>query len=262
MGIPYVGLLFLVYNLSRNEVMRTRLMLIYIILLIIYCPTLYGQAESCCNCKDKLIYEPGLSGEVSSIPYDTNTYFNKNWLPGDIFLTNGEIVRNKYITYNGLLDELFCLEPKSGNTVKLDKEAIIRFHFLNFNGDTTVYFRKLKIKKDILTDSSVVFVQEIYLGKLSLYVFHTFYVDQREIIPNKNVLFEKEIYSVKPIYFLRFTDGKTVALNSLTWKNLSGLLPEKKEQIKQFFKLARKAKIELYPHMIMLMKFLNSIIDQ
>jgi hypothetical protein len=223
---------------------------------------LYGQTDCCCSFKDKYSYERVLSGELSAIPTDTTTYFNNDWQLGDIFLIDGEEIKNEYIKYNFLLDELFWFEPKSGETIKLDKEAIAKFHFLNLNGDTSFFFRKIKIKKDVFADSSEIFTQEIYLGKLSLFVFHSIYVAERVTITKNNDLFEKEIYLKKPIYILSFANKKTVVVKSLTWKTLSTLLPEKKEQIKHFFKQARRVKIEIYPHMILLMKFLNYLADQ
>ena len=238
--------------------MKIRLIIINIVFLIISSQSLFGQTD-CFSSTDKSNYERELSGELFALTPDTITWFNKDWLIGDIFLSDGEIIRNKQIKYNGLLDELFRLEPISGKIVKLDKEAILKFHFLNFNGDTSVYFKRLKLKFDILKDSDEVFVQEIYSGKLSLFVLHTYYVQRREIEAKNNVYFEKEIYKEKPVYFLKYMNNRTVAVKSLTWKNLYTFIPDKKEQIKQFIKLARKVKIETYPHMIMLMKFLNNI---
>ncbi len=242
--------------------MRIRLILVNIIFLIITLQSIYGQTDYHCNSTEKSSYERVLSGELFALTLDTITWFNKDWASADIFLSDGEVIRNKQIKYNGLLDELFWKEPKSGKTIKLDKEAILKFHFLNLQGDTSVHFRKLKVKRDILTDSSEVFVQEIYNGNLSLFVLHTIYVERREVIAKNNVYFEREIYIEKPGYYFSFANNRPIALKSLTWKNLYIFIPDKKEQIKQFFKLARKVKIETYPHMILLMKFLNYIADQ
>ncbi|MEI6048829.1 MAG: hypothetical protein WCS03_08010 [Bacteroidota bacterium] len=236
----------------------------YSTILIIGIQSLNGQNNISTIDSDQTYCIQCLTGELFAPDKatDPTTWFNTEWLSGDIYLSNGEIVRNKLIRYNGSLDELFWLEPKSGKVVKLDKEAIVKFHLLNFNEYTSVYFKRLKLKFDVLTDSSEVFVQEIYNGKLSLYILHTFYVQRREILAKNNVYFEKEIYVEKPVYFLNFKNKKTVTLKSLNCKNLYAFIPDKKEQIKQFFKLAKKDKIDTYLHMIILMKFLNYIADQ
>ena len=242
--------------------MRTRFILIYAILLILDVKGLYGQTDSCCNCTDKLNYESGLSGELSAMPFDTITYFNKDWLLGDIFLIDGGIIRSKYIKYNGLVDELFWIEPISGKTVKLDKEAITQFHFRNFEGDTSVYFRKIKVKRDILADSIETYGQVIYRGNLSLFVSHTFRLIRTELTRKNGNLFENSIHEEEPVYILRFKNIKTSGYKKLNRKNLYAFAPEKKDQIKRFFKQTKLWRIQNYPDIIMLMKFLNSILDQ
>jgi hypothetical protein len=241
--------------------MRTWLILIVTIILIINAQALNGQADSCCNYIDKLTYEPGLSGEISALPFDTVTNFNKDWLLGDIFLVDGGIIRNKYIKYNGLLDELFWIEPKSGKTVKLDKEAIMQFHFQDVQGDTSVYFRKIKVKQDILTDSSETYGQVIYEGNLSLFVLHTFRLIRTELTRRNGILFENGIHEEEPVYILKFKNIKTSGYKNLNRKNLYAFAPEKKDQIKRFFKQAKLFRMQNYADIIMLMKFLNSILD-
>ena len=241
--------------------MKTRLILIYAIILIINSQALNGQADSCFNCMDKLTYEPGLSGEISALPFDTATNFNKDWVIGDIFLIDGGIIRNKYIKYNGLLDELFWIEPKSGKTVKLDKEVIMQFHFQDVQGDTSVYFRKIKIKQDILSDSIETYGQLIYEGNLSLYVSHKFRLIRTELTRRNGILFENGIHEEEPVYILRYKHIKTSVYKNLSRQNLYAFAPEKKEEIKRFFKQTKLLRIQNYPDIIMLMKFLNSILD-
>jgi hypothetical protein len=80
-----------------------------------------------------------------------------------------------------LLDERFLLETELNKIIKLDKEGILQFHFLNFHGDTSVYFRKIIAKRYAFVDSSEIFGQEIYNGKLSLFVLHNFIIEQKEL---------------------------------------------------------------------------------
>jgi len=234
------------------------------ILLIITFQTLSGQAKSSCDCESKINSGPFLSGElfIPAVPLDVKTYFNRDWLLSDVYIANGEIVRNKYIKYNRLLDELFWLEPSSNKIIKLDKEGILKFHILNVQGDTSVYFRKLKVKRDIFTDSSEIYGQEIYHGKLSLFILHTFYIEEREIISMNKGIFQKDIYAEAPIYFLKLMNIKAVGFKNLNRKNMYAFVPDKKEQIKRFFKQIKQSKIETYPDIILLMKFLNSIVEK
>jgi hypothetical protein len=244
--------------------MKARLFLIYIILLLITSRTVFCQNDLSNAGKAEINAEPNLSGELfaPALSPDITTYFNREWLPGDIFLADGRVVRNKKIKYNGLLDELFWLEPESNKTIQLDKGAILQFHFLNFQGDTSVYFRRLKVKRDILNDSIEIFGQELYRGDLSLYILHNFYFARRETVPMGKKYILKDIYLEEPVYYIRLLNKKAVGFKSFSRKNIYAFLPGKKEQIKKYFKEHRQGNINTNPEIIKLVQFLGTIIEQ
>jgi len=249
---------------SPNETMKTKLILLSFILIKIASWPGFCQTGYICFDLNKINAEPPLSGELFSpaLSPDIVTYFNKNWLPGDIWLTDGTIIRNKKIKYNRLLDELFWLEPVSNKTVKLDKEAILQFHFLNFMGDTSVYFRKLKVKRSILTDSTEIYGQEIFQGDLSLFILLTYYLDRTENVRMDNGTYMKDIYKEKPVYFIQYLNNKVVGFKRFSRKSLYAFVPDKKVQIKQYFKENKSVAIKTKPELIRLIHFLSSIVDQ
>ena len=207
--------------------------------------------------------EPLLSGELfnpTSTP-DIVTYFNKDWLSGEIWLTNGRIARNKKIKYNGLLDELFCIEPVSNLTIKLDKEAILQFHFLNFQGDTTIRFRKIKVKKDISNDSSDIFVQEIFNGNLALFILHTCYFAGMETVRINKGYFLKEAYKKEPVYYLRSPDNRIVEFKRFSRRILYSFMPDKKDQIRKYFRDSISGKIKTDQEIKSFIQFLSSIVE-
>jgi hypothetical protein len=244
--------------------MKSKLILIQAILLAIAIQSLSGQANYSFNCNDKIYSGPYLSGElfIPAEPLDVVTYFNQGWLLGDIYLANGEVVRDKYIKYNKLLDELFWLEPASSRIIKLDKEGILKFHFLNFQGDTSVYFKRINAKRHALADSSEIFGRQIYKGKLSLFILYNFIIEQRELAIVNGVFCEKNIYGEEPIYYLQFMNNKAVDLTSLSRKSLSATFPDKKDQIKKFFKENRQTEFSTNAELVMLAQFLSSIVTQ
>jgi hypothetical protein len=210
----------------------------YSVLLIIGIQNINGQNNVSTTGFDQADCIECLTGELFAPvqAIDPETWFNKEWLPGDIYLSNGEIVRNKLIRYNGSLDELFWKEPKSGNTIKLDKEPIVQFHFQNVNRDTTVYFRKIRVKRNALSDSSEVFGQLIYDKSNSLYILHTFNIKGTEIVRTNGTTFEKINYEKIPVYVFMFTKQKTFVTRSLSRRSLYSFCPEKKDRINEFLK--------------------------
>lgn len=244
--------------------MKNRLFLAYTFLFLITFQTASSQVEGCCSFKNSIASYPAVPGELFNFtgPIDNTTWFNKEWLLADVFLSNGEIARNRYIKYSGLLDELLWLEPESDIIVKLDKSAILQFHFLNYHGDTSIYFRRLNVKRDLVPDSTEIFGEEIYRGKLSLYVLHTFFIERREISAKNGVYFQNDIYTEVPIYYFRFMNNKTVGMKSLNRKNLYVIAPEKKEEIDLYYKQNKPGKSFNRSELISLTQFLSSVVYQ
>ena len=120
----------------------------------------------------------------------------------------------------------------------------------------------VKVKRDIFSDSSEIFVQEIYNGKLSLFVLHNFYFDRREIVQMNRKYFLKDIYKEEPVYYIRLLDNRTIGFKNFSRESMYALLPVKKEQIKKYFRENNLGKIDTYPEIISLIQFLNSITDQ
>ena len=249
---------------SPNESMKTKLILLLLILLRI--ASLPGYCQTGYNCFDAKVIntEQPLAGElfIPASPPDIETYFNKYWLPGDIWLTDGTVIRNKKIKYNGLLDGLFWLEPASNQTIMLDKEAILKFHFHNFQGDTSVYFRKINIIRNILNDSIEIYGQEIYHGDLSLFVSHAFYLARKEAVKINNSLILKDIYEEEPVYYIKYLNNRVVGFKRFSRKSLYAFVPGKKDQIKKFFKENKSGIVKTKPEIIRLIQFLDTIVDQ
>ena len=73
----------------------------YTIFLIISFQSLQCQRSLFNDYVDLTASEICLTGELYTPDFiiDGTTYFNSEWLPGDIYLSNGEVVRNKLIIF-------------------------------------------------------------------------------------------------------------------------------------------------------------------
>ena len=218
--------------------MKTKILLSCSLIFIFAFQSLSGQNKGSFKVNDQADCIQCLTGElfapVSAV--DPITWFNLEWLPGDIYLSNGEVVRNKLLRYNGSLDELFWKEPKSGNIIKLDRDPIVQFHFKNLNGDTSIYFRKIRVKINVLYDSSDVFGEVIYDKINSLYILHTFNIKGTEIVRSNGTTFEKINYEKIPVYVFMFAKNKTFITRSLSRRSLYSFCPDKKDRVNEFLK--------------------------
>jgi hypothetical protein len=218
--------------------MNAKIIFAYVFLLMTGFQSILGQRIGSVSTDDLNSYEPYLTGELFApgLIVDETDYFSSGWLSGNISLSNGAIIKDKLIKYNGLLDELFWLEPNSKNVIKLDKEAIQQFHFQNLNGDTSVYFRKIKEKRNAIADSGDVFEQVIYEGSLSLFIIHNYKFERTEFIRINGVTCEKNVYVEEPIYIFRLTNNKTFVMKRLRPHSLYTFSPDNKDKIKEFLK--------------------------
>jgi hypothetical protein len=239
---------------------KTNILTFFFILLMSF-QYAHGQTIYCCSSGNSITSDPSLPGILftSSGAIDNTTWFNKEWLLADIYLSNGEIVRNKLLKYSGLLDELLWRQPETSIIIKLDKSAVQKFHFINNEGDTSVYFERLKVKHDISIDSSEIFGEEIFRGKLSLFVWHTFFIERSEISARAGVHYQNDTYAEFPVYYFRFMNNKIVGMKSLNRKNLVALVPDKKDQINRYYKQNKTGKIPDKIQLIRLTQFLSSI---
>lgn len=254
-------LLLLKSNPNLIETMRNKIIIACSILFIITIQDVIGQSNSSGHDYNSANIEPCLTGELftPALMVDTSTYYNSEWLPGDIYLSNGEIVRNKLIRYNGLLDELFWQEPKSKNAIKLDKEAIRQFHYQNLNGDTSICFRKIKVKQSMIADSSEIFCEIVYDGNVSLFIQHTFEIEGKELVYKNNTTFENPIYIARPIYYFINRNHKTFIKKSLNRKSLYDFSPAKKDSIKAFLKANKIRNFTDKSDLIRLAQFFDTI---
>jgi len=247
---------------GKNDYMKTKILIAALIILAYGSGTGFSQTFGI-HSSQNIDYEPPLSGELFdlSLTPDLSTFFNTEWIAGDILMSNGRLARNHKIRYNGLLDELFWLEPVSNQTIKLDKESILKFHFLNFQGDSTISFRKIRVKKDIFTDSVDIFVQEIIHEKVSLMISHSFYYAGKATVRTGKGAFLKDIYKGEPVYYLRLPDNTLVGLKRFNLKNLYSALYDKKDLIRQYFRESSSGKINTGREIQDFVQFLSSVYD-
>ena len=242
--------------------MIIRLLIIFLLSVCMFPLHISCQVNCVCfNETDKKIWAP-LSGElfVPSSQPDPGTFFNQNWLPGDIWLDDGRIIQNEMVKYNGLLDEILWLEPATSKIILLDKKAIYRFHFHNYQGDTSLYFQKLKVKQNIFNDSVEIFTEEVFIGDLSFFILHSFYLSGNEKIEVNNRYYRKEIYREREVYYLRTSDNKILEFRRFNRRGLYAVFPDNKEYIKGYFKTNVSGAIKTRQEILRLAEFLNSII--
>jgi hypothetical protein len=194
------------------------------------------QDGLCQKNPDRLNTKADLTGELFlTDKLGIETWFNNEWAQGEIFLVDGTASTDSKIRYNSLLDELFWLEPVSGKTVKLDKQAIDEFRIINPSENKISIFKRLHTDNFFSADSSDVFAEVLYTGGITLYLRHYFYFQGTKVTGPNNNRRLKDVYLESPVYYIKLKNSDLTEIH-FSRKNLCNLFPDKTEPIRKYWR--------------------------
>lgn len=173
------------------------------------------------------IFVPELSGEIylKSTGIAGKQFYNDDWAESDIKLSTGELVFNKLLKYNELLDEVIWLQAEIPRQIKLEKHFIDEFCFRNDKGES-VRFRRIQIKLPQMTDTADIFVEVLSEKTASLYVFRNVRINGNIKSVEDGVLYSYDTVMPQPVYILKLPRGITVTFKRIRRSALLKALPE------------------------------------
>ena len=195
--------------------------ILIIIFFVIRISTLsFGQCES-----DSIInnvYEPKIQATIwhNTQMLPDEQFFNK-WTKGDVYLTDGNVVKNQYLRYNQCFDEILWLRKNDYQIGQLIKSMISGFTLYDINLNDKISFTKKKIFLWTKNDSVDVFVHRLLDGKIGLYIWH------HSIVLNSA---KTEIKHNK-VFYIQYK-GRMISFKPNRY-NLYKILPEYKEILKE-----------------------------
>ncbi len=195
-------------------------------------------------------------GELYKGDLQSDTYLNPDWIEGDLLLESGGKIGNVFLRYNGLTDELFWREPILNNVIKVDKESVKGFLFNEFRGDTTVIFRRMKIKKDFAGDSALCFLQEIDFNKIKLFIYHSKFFLRKENYSVNGKISMRDIYIEQPVYFIRSHSGLSV-FKKLNVHSLCKAYPDKSDVIRKYIRNNATGRLNTHNEIINILHYLD-----
>jgi hypothetical protein len=196
-------------------------------------------------------------GELYKGDLQSDTYLNPDWIEGDLLLESGDKISNAFLRYNGLTDELFWREPVLNNVIKVDKESVKGFHFNYFRGDSTVFFTRMKIKKDFVSDSASCFLQEIDFNKIKLFIYHSRFFLRKENYSVNGKISMKDIYIEQPVYFIESESGLSV-FKKFNGQALCKAYPEKSDVIRKYIRNSATGRLNTHNEIISILHNLDN----
>jgi hypothetical protein len=173
------------------------------------------------------IFEPKLRGEIFHVQkaIEGNQFYSNEWLMSDIKLSSGEMVFNKQLKYNILLDEIIWLKPNGFEQVKLEKHFIDAFYFKSYNGKE-ICFKRILAKLPQMLDSTDIFVEVLVEKAASIFVFRTVRIEGAVNNVNGIDSYRDKIVP-EPNYILVLPDRQTCEFKKISKHSLIKALPEK-----------------------------------
>lgn len=136
-----------------------KLILIYILLLFCLAPiVIMAQSITEIDNTPKLIGKRYITPVYYKGPQ--YLYSDSEWIPGTVYLTNGDSVAHLFLKYNRMQDELIYFNQKNSASVKLDKKQLSGF--ILYYGDKPSVFRKIS---HIHSSNKAGYYEVLYNGK-------------------------------------------------------------------------------------------------
>jgi len=197
-----------------------------------------------------------VAGELYTGDLQPDTYVNPDWIEGDLLLETGDKISNVFLRYNGLTDELFWREPVLNNVIKVDKESVRGFHFNYFRGDSAVFFTRMKIRKDFVSDSTSCFLQEIDFNRIKLYIYRSKSFLRKENYSVNGKISMKDIFIEQPIYFIR-SDSRLSVFRKFNGHALCKAYPDKSDVIRKYIRNSASGRLNTQNEIISILQYLD-----
>jgi hypothetical protein len=223
--------------------------------------TALAQTPAFCQCDSLLekIMEPRLTGDlyIKPVPSSISQFFMDDWVIGTIYLSNDRTITNVYLKYNGYIDRPIWMTDDFVQ-IRLDKEPIRSFCLTDrYVPGISYCFEKIKIPKELSSDSTKVFAQVLYKNLLSLLV-------ERKVVltgveERKLDRFIIDSYEKRNIYFFRLGEQITEGFRKINKKNVLKTFPERKEDIEKLFRSEKPNRVRTEEDLIRFAARLNDM---
>ncbi len=204
--------------------------------------------------------EPVLSGEVLNYFFQAegSQYFIDGWTKGDIYLETGDVTRDRMLQYNGYKDQLYWLNPSTGDIVILDKHLVSSFTLeMPLTADTATF---MKVSADLngIRDPDGVFVQVLVDDAYSLLVMRRIVnTGERNIMQGERMV-TLPVLESRPVYIIRSPDNSYQSLQRLRRRNLINLFPGQRDDLRREL-AGRRNRVRNEKQLLEAVKILNTL---
>lgn len=166
------------------------------------------------------IFDPKLTGRLFVYDYNIigEQFFLKHWTKSDIKLSNGAIIKDKYLKYNCYSSKFIHLND-SNIQVEVD-DAFIDEVTLKLEKDDKVVFQRIWFRGINQKDSVRVFAQILSEDKNMLFVHRLVVNDKHENVVTSAGTYSKTRVREKNSYIFKLRNGNDIVISRLRTKSV------------------------------------------
>jgi hypothetical protein len=229
---------------------------------VIFC-WLLGSAQAqnpdSCHCDSLLeqIMQPRFTGDlyIKPIPSSVSQFLTDEWLPGTICFSNDQIINSRYFRYNGYIDRLIWIN-EDYIQIRLDFDPIRSFClFDKYIPDRSYCFEKIKIPKELGSDSILVFAQVLFKNTISLFVQRKVVLTGIEERKTDRAIINS--YEKRNVYFFKSGDHLLRGFRKITKTNILNVFSGRKEEILTLFRSEKRFRLKTEEDLIRFAAHLN-----
>lgn len=218
---------------------------IFTTMLLVSVSFLNAQTEPC-NCFETKEQEKNFEEKILGRAFvnqflGSANQFHLGWLPGDLILKDGSVIKGENFRYNRYLDELLWVRKKDYAISIVQKDLVASFILYDSKMAYPMVFINLKKKSWLSTDSGSFYMQEMAKGKLSFYVFRK----AQKIGNNKEMDTSNDYYIVKDdiFYKVRLSRRSLYKFMGLEKETMRNIVRENDLNLKDEHQFAQALKI-------------------
>lgn len=188
--------------ISNNNI---RQKIVFLVLMVFFTGFLHAQNDEIFSTSG--YFNPPLIGKpYKASPIGKGTPFLvENWLNGNVYLTNGDTVKNRWLKFDCVKSELIWLADGK-DVVAVDPSLILGFSLTPLNTNYLRVFQKVSMKSPLLEDTAIRYLEILSSGKVKLFASRKVGVSSEAVVGSKGGAYSLSVYTPEPFFLFQVGD--------------------------------------------------------
>lgn len=165
-------------------------------------------------------------------------FYHKAWVEADLLLTNGEVINDQLMRYNGLIDKFVWLNTVNYKQTIVDEFFVKEYRLTDELGVVHI-FKQLDVRDSNPYLDDFQFVELLHDGNSKLYKSHRVIAQWPQYKIVDQIRLKYDVLKYTPSYYLQLADGKVLFLGKLDKRTVLKTFVHKKKEINSFLRTSK-----------------------